>query len=407
MSREECAELDAADPLAALRAEFELPGGVVYLAGNSLGALPKAAAERVGEMVREEWGRGLVGSWNAAGWFDLPRAAGDRIAPLIGAAPGEVVVGDSTSVNVFKVVAAALGLRPGRRVILSDLDNFPTDRYMIEGAAGALGPYEIRDVTAATLAGALDADVAAVVLSEVDYRTGARYDMAETTRLVQDAGAIMIWDLCHSAGALPVELNACGVDFAVGCTYKYLNGGPGSPAFVFAASRHLAEARQPLSGWHGHAAPFAFEPSYRPAEGATRFLVGTPPVLSYGGLMASLDLWEKADIADVRAKSVSLTSLFIRLVEERCPELELVSPRDPERRGSQVAFRHAEGYAIVRAAIDRGVVGDFRAPDILRFGFAPLYVSHTDVWDAADVLADVFETGAWRDPAYARRLAVT
>jgi kynureninase len=359
--------------------------------------------------VEEEWGGRLVGAWNADGWFDLPISTGDRLAPLIGAGPGQVVVGDTTSIAIVKAVSAALRLRPGRRVIVSDLDNFPTDRYMVQGLAGALGGYEIRDVRGTegldeALAGG---DVACVLLSEVDYRTGNRHDTAEVTARVQAAGALMVWDLCHSAGAYQVDMSPA--DFAVGCTYKYLNGGPGSPAFVYVHPRHQAEAEHILTGWHGHAAPFAFEPAYRPAEGVRRFAVSTPHVLSFASLNASLDVWERADLAEVRAKSVALTSLFVELVEELCAPygLGLVTSRDPERRGSQVSFTHPEGYPVMRALIDRGVHGDFRAPDILRFGFAPLYIRHVDVHDAAVTLAEVLEKEHWRDERYRQRLAVT
>ncbi|GGL28671.1 kynureninase [Planomonospora parontospora] len=409
ISRADCAALDAADPLRHLRDEFVLPDGTVYLVGNSLGAPPKRAAAAVTRVVEEEWGGRLVGAWNADGWFDLPISTGDRLAPLIGAGPGQVVVGDTTSIAIVKAVSAALRLRPGRRVIVSDLDNFPTDRYMVQGLAGALGGYEIRDVRGTegldeALAGG---DVACVLLSEVDYRTGNRHDTAEVTARVQAAGALMVWDLCHSAGAYQVDVSPA--DFAVGCTYKYLNGGPGSPAFVYVHPRHQADAEHILTGWHGHAAPFAFEPGYRPAEGVRRFAVSTPHVLSFASLNASLDVWERADLAEVRAKSVALTSLFIDLVEELCAPygLGLATSRDPERRGSQVSFTHPEGYPVMRALIDRGVHGDFRAPDILRFGFAPLYIRHVDVHDAAVTLAEVLEKEHWRDERYRRRLAVT
>ncbi|MBG0819728.1 kynureninase [Planomonospora sp. ID91781] len=409
ISRADCAALDAADPLRHLRDEFVLPDGTVYLVGNSLGAPPKRASAAVTRVVEEEWGGRLVGAWNADGWFDLPTSTGDRLAPLIGAGPGQVVVGDTTSIAIVKAVSAALRLRPGRRVIVSDLDNFPTDRYMVQGLAGALGGYEIRDVRGTegldeALAGG---DVACVLLSEVDYRTGNRHDTAEVTARVQAAGALMVWDLCHSAGAYQVDVSPA--DFAVGCTYKYLNGGPGSPAFVYVHPRHQADAEHILTGWHGHAAPFAFEPGYRPAEGVRRFAVSTPHVLSFASLNASLDVWERADLAEVRAKSVALTSLFIDLVEELCAPygLGLATSRDSERRGSQVSFTHPEGYPVMRALIDRGVHGDFRAPDILRFGFAPLYIRHVDVHDAAVTLAEVLEKEHWRDERYRRRLAVT
>lgn len=403
LSRADCVALDDADPLKHFRDEFVLPDGTIYLVGNSLGAPPRTAAAATADVVRE-WERRLVGGWNS-GWFDLPLTVGDRLAPLIGVGPGQVAVGESTSITVVKAVSAALSLRPERRVVISDLTNFPTDRYMVEGLVKALGGYQVRDI--GDLGDALSDDVACVLLSEVDYRTGDRYDTAEVTARVQAAGALMIWDLCHSVGAFPVDMSAA--DFAIGCTYKYLNGGPGSPAFVYVHPRHQADAEQLLTGWYSHAAPFAFEPGYRPAEGIQRFTVSTPHVLSYAPLNAALDMWERVDMARVRAKSVALTSLFIDLVEELCAPygLTLVSSHDPERRGSQVSFSHPDGYPIVRALTDRGVHGDFRAPDILRFGFAPLYIGFADAYDAAVILAEVLEKEHWRDERYRRRLAVT
>ncbi|GIH63919.1 kynureninase [Microbispora siamensis] len=410
LSRAECQDLDAKDPLGGFRDEFSLPPGVVYLLGNSLGALPRRTPERVAHTVETEWGVHLGASWNTAGWWDMPQSTGDRIAPLIGARPGDVLAGDSTSVNIFKVVTAALPLRPGRRVIVSDLDNFPTDRYVVEGAARALGAYEIRDIgeTGRSLEDALGEDVALVLLSHVDYRTGAARDMAAVTELVRAAGALMVWDLCHSAGALPVRVGEA--DFAVGCTYKYLNGGPGAPAYLYVAPRHQDAVHNVLSGWHGHAAPFDFEPHYRPAPGVRRFATGSPPILSYAALNASLDIWERVDLSEVRAKSVALTSLFIDLLDDLVDPglgLTLATPRDPERRGSQVSYLHPQGYPVVRALADRGVVGDYREPDFVRFGFAPLYLRYVDVYDAATALAEVLGEELWRDERYARRLTVT
>ncbi|MEU6412363.1 kynureninase [Microbispora sp. NPDC046933] len=410
LSRAECQDLDAKDPLREFRDEFSLPPGVVYLLGNSLGALPRRTPERVAHTVETEWGVHLGASWNTAGWWDMPQSTGDRIAPLIGARPGDVLAGDSTSVNIFKVVTAALPLRPGRRVIVSDLDNFPTDRYVVEGAARALGAYEIRDIGegGGSLEDALGEDVALVLLSHVDYRTGAARDMAAVTERVRAAGSLMVWDLCHSAGALPVRVGEA--DFAVGCTYKYLNGGPGAPAYLYVAPRHQDAVHNVLSGWHGHAAPFDFEPHYRPAPGVRRFATGSPPILSYAALNASLDIWERVDLNEVRAKSVALTSLFIDLLDELVDPglgLTLATPRDPERRGSQVSYLHPQGYPVVRALADRGVVGDYREPDFVRFGFAPLYLRHVDVYDAATALAEVLGEELWRDERYARRLTVT
>ncbi|MFI6290144.1 kynureninase [Nonomuraea sp. NPDC050790] len=383
--------MDQEDPLGAFRAEFALPEDEIYLVGNSLGAPPRTAAERVRRAVEDEWGRHLVGGWNEAGWYAQPLTTGDRLAPLIGAGPGQVVVGNTTSIAVYQAVNAALRLRPGRDVIVVDRGNFPTDNYMVEG----LG--ELRDIGEGRFDGA-----AAVLLSEVDYRTGARYDVPEVTARAQEAGALMIWDVCHSVGALRVDVSAA--DLAVGCTYKYLNGGPGAPAFLWVHPRHHAAAENVLSGWYAHAEPFAFEPGFRAADGIRRFTVSTPHVLSFAALEAALDIWERVDLDRVRAKSMALTSLFVDLVGDR---LKLASPRDPERRGSQVSFYHDDGYPVMRALIDHGVHGDFRAPDILRFGFAPLYTRYVDVWDAAQTVAEVLEKELWREDRYSVRLAVT
>lgn len=397
MDRDQCAALDAEDPLREFKDEFELPEGVIYLVGNSLGALPRRTAERVRRTVEDEWGRQLVGGWNHAGWYDQPLTAGDRIAPLIGAGPGQVVVGNTTSIAVFQAVAAALRLRPERRVIVSDTRNFPTDHYMVQGLAGLLGDYDLRD-----LAERRFDDAAVVLLSEVDYRTGARQDVPAVTAAAHAAGALIVWDVCHSVGAMEVDVS--GADFAVGCTYKYLNAGPGAPAFLYVNPRHQAAAANVLPGWHGHAEPFAFETGYRPAEGVRRFAVGTPHVLSFAALEAALDVWERVPMARVRAKSMALGELFAGLVGDR---LELASPADPAARGSQLSLRHPDGYPVMRALIDRGVHGDFRAPDILRFGFAPLYIGYTDVYDAAATLLEVLDKELWRDERYTTRLAVT
>lgn len=408
MNRAECAARDAADPLAPFRAEFTLPEGIIYLDGNSLGALPRHTSGRVGRLIEEEWGRRLILSYNEAGWWDLPTTLGDRLAPLLGAAAGEVVVCDTTSANIFKTLTAALRLRPGRRAVVAESTSFPTDLYISEGVAGILDIQDRRLITdAAGLAGALDDEVAVVLLNHVDYRTGRLQDMAALTELAHRHGALVIWDLCHSAGALPIELDACAADFAVGCTYKYLNAGPGAPAFVYAAERHIGAVDQPLSGWWGHAEPFTFAPGYVPAPGIRRFLTGSQPLLGCAALAASLDIWERVDMAELRAKSLALTGLFIRLAEDM--GLEVVTPRAAERRGSQVAVRHptADGYAVVQALIDRGVIGDFRAPDLMRFGFTPLYLGFAEVWDAAQILADILKSEVWRDARYAVRNAVT
>ncbi|KIH97384.1 kynureninase [Streptomonospora alba] len=408
ITRPDCVRRDDEDPLAGFRREFLLPEGVIYLDGNSLGALPAAAPGRIARTVEHEWGERLIASWNDAGWWDKPRALGAKLAPLVGAAPHEVVVGDGTSANLFKALVAALRLNPERHVVLGEKGNFPTDLYITEGVAEIMGAVE-RRVDAdnrAALAGALAAgDVAVLLLSHVDYRTGALRDMAEITRLAHANGTLVVWDLCHSVGALPIELAGCGVDFAVGCTYKYLNAGPGAPAFVFAAQRHHSAARQPLTGWHGHARPFDFSGEYAPAEGASSFLSGSQPVVAAAALEASLDLWQRVDLRLLREKSVALTELFIE--QTRSAGLDLVTPPEPDRRGSQVALRHPEGYPIVQALIARGVVGDFRAPDVLRFGFAPLYLRYADVFDAASALVEVVRSGQWRDPRFAAAKAVT
>ena len=408
LTRAECLAMDRQDPLAALRERFHLPDGVIYLDGNSLGALPKQAVARVDRAVREEWGRGLIRSWNDAGWYPAPSRVGAKIARLIGAAADEVVVCDSTSVNLFKVLVAACRLRPGRRVILSEQGNFPTNLYVGAGAAELMGA-ELRRVAPGKLSEAMaaaGADLAALMLTHVNYRTGRMHDMAELTAQAHAQGALAIWDLSHSAGAMALDLQRCGVDLAVGCGYKYLNGGPGAPAFVYVARRHLAELRQPLTGWLGHARPFDFAEEYEPEPGILRMMAGTPPILALVALEAALDVFAEVDMAAVRAKSVALGDLFIRLVSE-LDGFGLASPRDGALRGSQVSITHPEGYAIMQALIARGVIGDFRPPDILRFGFAPLYVGYADVWDAVAILREVMQQRAWDIPEFAAKKAVT
>jgi len=410
-TEDDIASMDAADPLLPLREQFLRAEGEVYLDGNSLGMASGAALDALRLAAREEWTRGLIRSWNTAGWFDLPVELGDRIGRLIGAASGQVVVADTTSINIYKALHAAIGLNPGRKVIVAEAGSFPTDLYIAEGVISTLQGVTMRleGRDADRIEDLLDRDVAAVLVNHVNYKTGALRDMAALTRAIHDAGAVAIWDLCHSAGALPVELDASGADFAVGCTYKYLNGGPGSPAFIYVATRHLAEARQPLSGWWGHARPFAFETGFDGDPGIRRFQCGTQPVLSLRALQGALGIWDEVDMQRLREKSVALTELFIRLVEGQCAGhgLVLESPRDPARRGSQVAFAHDHAYEVMQALIERGVIGDFRAPSTLRFGFTPLYLSHADVAHAARVLADVLETGLWREPRFAVRGAVT
>ncbi|SIO27547.1 Kynureninase [Rhodovulum sp. ES.010] len=392
----------------ATRALFHIPKGVIYLDGNSLGPLPKAAEARIAKTVRDEWGQMLIGGWNDASWMAQPARLGNRLGCLIGAEPGCVTVGDTLSLKVYQALAAALEMRPDRRVILSDTGNFPTDLYMAEGLIDTLGRgHQLVTAPPEEVETHLGPDVAVLMLTEVDYRTGRRHDMARLTRAAHEAGALTLWDLAHSAGALPVDLAGAGADFAAGCTYKYLNAGPGAPAFLYVAPRHAATARPALSGWLGHAAPFAFEQSYRPGEGIARMRVGTPPVLQMAALEAALDIWEGVDMAALRARSVALSERFIAEVEARCPDLNLVSPRAPSLRGSQVSFRFAEGYAAMQALIARGVIGDFRAPDIMRFGIAPLYIGEAEIVRAAEILGEVMENRLWDAPAYRVRAAVT
>ena len=390
------------------RALFRLPEGLVYLDGNSLGPLPVAAAARVAQTLDSEWGAQLIGGWNGAGWMAQPRRLGDRIGRLIGAPAGSVVVGDTLSIKVYQAVAAALELNPSRRIILSDSGNFPSDFYMVDGLIRSLDRgYELRIVAPEAVAEAIDDSVAVLMLTEVDYRTGRLHDMAALTARAHAAGALTVWDLAHSAGALPVDVAGAGADFAVGCTYKYLNGGPGAPAFIYVADRHAAVARPALAGWLGHEAPFAFDLDYRPGDGIDRFRVGTPAVVAMAALEAALDVWDGVALADVRRRSIELSELFVALVEASCPALALASPRDPAARGSQLSFRHPDAYPVMQALIDRGVVGDFRAPDLLRFGFTPLYLGEAEVRTAAATLAELLDSGAWDDDRYRRRELVT
>lgn len=397
---------DAADPLRDYRARFDLPQGVIYLDGNSLGALPKATAGRMAQVIQGEWGEGLIRSWNSADWIGMPQRVGGKIAPLIGAAPDEVIACDSTSVNLFKLIAAALQMRPGRKVVLSEPGNFPTDLYMIAGLE-AQGLAERRLAPRERIAEALGGDVALLLLTHVHYKTGAVFDMAALTRAAHEAGALVLWDLSHSAGAIPVDLGGCGADFAVGCGYKYLNGGPGAPAFAYAARRHHEALEQPLTGWMGHAAPFAFSDDYAPAAGVDRLLTGTPPILGLAALEVGIELAAEIGIERLAAKSRALSEFFRTCLDRAGVELDLVSPTDPEQRGSQLSFRHPEAYAICQALIARGVIGDFRDPDILRLGFAPAYVSFEDVAQAAQHLAEVLASGEWQREEFRERAAVT
>ncbi len=410
LTRDSFVALDRQDPLAGHRDSFHLPEGVLYFDGNSLGAVPKTVHKRLTDLIDHEWGEGLVRSWNTADWYTLPRRLGNKIAQLIGAAEDEVVVADSTSVNLFKVLAAALRLNAGRRVIISEPDNFPTDLYMAQGLIDLLGgQHELQLRCADEIKAAIDENTAIVMLTHVNYRTGYVHDMADITAYAHERGALVVWDLAHSAGALPVDLTAAEADFAIGCGYKYLNGGPGAPAFVYVAKRHQGNFSQPLSGWMGHAQPFAFEWKYQPAEGIARYLCGTQPVLSMAALECGVDTVLAADIEQIREKSLKMTDLFIELVEQRCAGygLEIVTPQDGNQRGSQVSLGHPEGYAMMQALIAEGVIGDFRAPDILRFGMTPLYVRYVDVWDAVDVLVRILETRAWDKAEYKQKAAVT
>ena len=392
----------------ATRALFDLPPGMIYLDGNSLGPLPKGVAARVAQAITEEWGRMVITGWNRAGWIDLPARVGDRVGRLIGAKPGTVVMGDTLSIKVYQALASALELRPERRVILSDTGNFPSDLYMAEGLCRTLGPdYRLKTVAPEAVADAIDNHVAVLMLTEVDYRTGRKHDMAALIARAHDAGALVIWDLAHSAGALPVDVTGTDADFAVGCSYKYLNSGPGGPAFIYVAPRLADRVRPALSGWLGHEAPFAFDLDYRPGAGIDRMRVGTPPVLQLAALDAALDVWEGVDMHALRARSIALQDAFIAELATRAPDLPLASPRDANQRGSQVSYHHPQGYAVMQALIARSVVGDFRAPDILRFGFTPLYLSMEDVIEAARILADILATGSWDRPEFHARAKVT
>lgn len=390
------------------RQYFHLPDGLIYLDGNSLGPLPVNAVKRVSNMMQNEWGQLLIRGWNAAGWMQQPEHIGNRIAKLIGAAPDTVVMGDTLSIKVYQALAAAIALNPDRRLILSDVGNFPTDLYMAEGLLKTLGDnYLLKLVTHDEIANALDESVAVLMLTQVDYQTGRLYDMQELTDKAHAKGVVTVWDLAHSAGALPVDLAGADVDFAVGCTYKYLNGGPGAPAFIYVAPRYADNALPALSGWLGHQAPFEFETGYRGAESISRMRVGTPPVIALAALDAALDVWDSVDLADLRARSIELCELFITEVEKRCPQLTLASPRNAAERGSQVSFHFENGYAVIQALIATGVIGDFRAPDVMRFGFTPLYINAEEVIEAAVRLEDIMNNQTWDQPMYHQRSAVT
>lgn len=396
--------LDAIDPLADWREKFMCPPGVIYLDGNSLGQLPVATVAAGADVLARQWGDRLIRSWNE-GWIDAPTRVGAMIAPLIGAAADEVIVADSTSVNLYKLIVAALRHNPARSVVVSEAGNFPTDLHVAEGAVAAVAGATLRVVERGALAGALGKDTALLLLTHVHYKTAERFDMRAWTARAHDAGALMCWDLSHSAGAVAVELNAAGADLAVGCGYKYLNGGPGAPAFIYVAKALQGRLQNPLSGWMGHAAPFGFADGYEPAAGMKRWLTGTPSVLGLAALESGLALWQGVALAQVEAKSAALWDIFH--AAGTSAGLECITPADPAKRGSHIAFRHPHAYEIVQALIARGVIGDFRDPDILRFGLTPLTLSHADVWNAGDMLRALVTNGEWQAPEFATRNAVT
>lgn len=414
-TRTHCLTLDEQDPLAPLREQFVLPDGVIYLDGNSLGARPVAALARAQAVIVEEWGNGLIRSWNSAGWADLAQRLGNRLAPLIGARDAEVVITDTTSINLFKVLSAAVTVQrqrqPQRKVIVSEASNFPTDLYIVEGLAELLQQgYSLRLVNSPEeLPQAIDEDTAVVMITHVNYKTGYMHDMQALTALSHECGALTIWDLAHSAGAVPVDLHQAGADYAIGCTYKYLNGGPGSQAFAWVNPALVECARQPLSGWFGHSRQFAMEPHYAPGQGITRYLCGTQPITSLAMVECGLDIFAQTDMASLRTKSLALTDLFIEQVEARCAAhgLRLITPREHARRGSHVSFEHPEGYAVIQALIARGVIGDYREPKIMRFGFTPLYTRFTEVWDAVEILGEILDGKTWDQPQFKVRHSVT
>jgi len=407
MTLAEAQKLDAADPLGFARERFRLPNGITYLDGNSLGALPVATASALSRTAEREWGDGLITSWNKHGWIDAPGRIAAKLAPIVGAKPNELLVADSTSVCLFKLLAAALAARPGRTTIVTERRNFPTDLYVAQGLADLLPGTELRTVDRADLGTAIGDDTAVLYLTHTDYCSGERHDMRALNEVAHAKGALTLWDLSHSAGAFAVDLNGSGCDLAVGCGYKYLNGGPGAPAFLFVAEQLQDELRSPITGWMGHAEPFAFASDYRPAPGIARFLTGTPSILALAALEAGVGTFDGIAMADIEAKSAALTQLFIDEIEARSRQVTLASPRDPARRGSQVSFTHPDGYAVMQALIARGVIGDFRAPDLIRFGFAPLYNRFEDAWLAADALAGILTTREWDAPRFHARQKVT
>jgi len=407
MTLEEARQLDTSDPLAFARDRFRLPEGVIYLDGNSLGALPKAAPGALANTAERQWGEDLIASWNRHGWIDWPMRIAAKLAPIVGAKAGQLLIADSTSVSLFKLLAAAARARPTRKTILSRQANFPTDLYVAQGLADMLG-LNLKAMPADEVLNAIDEDTAVVTLTHVDYRSASIYDMRAVNDAAHAAGALAVWDLSHSAGAIELDLDGSGCDLAVGCGYKYLNGGPGAPAFIYVAERLQGELANPLQGWMGHAEPFAFVDDYRPGEGIARFLTGTPSILAMAALEAGIDTFDGIAMARLAAKSRKLSKLFIDEVEGRCgSEVRLASPRDPAQRGSHVVFAHREGYAVMQALIARGVIGDFRMPDLMRFGFTPLYNCYADMVRAADILADILKTREWDQPRFKARAKVT
>ncbi len=387
---------------------FDLPDGIIYLDGNSLGPLPRAVMDAATKTIVAEWGSELIRAWNSADWMMLPGRVGSRIAGLIGAPAGSVATGDTLSIKVFQALAAGLKMRPDRRVILTDTGNFPSDLYIAGGLIDLIDrDYELRKIAPDAIAGAIDDSVAVVMLTQADYRTGRLHDMGAITRSAHDAGAVMVWDLAHTAGTMPIELATSNAEFAVGCTYKYLNGGPGAPAFIYVRPDLATSVKPALAGWMGHDEPFAMDLDYRPAMSTERMRVGTPPVVQLAILDSALDVWDGVDLADIRAKTIELSELFISEVEKSCPELILASPRQAALRGAHVSFSFAHGYAAIRALIDRGVIGDFRTPDIMRFGFTPLFLDEADVRRAAGVIAEVIDQRLWDDVRYKERARVT
>jgi kynureninase len=407
VTTDEAQQLDASDLLAFARERFRLPEGVIYLDGNSLGALPKAAPAALAETAERQWGGDLIASWNKHGWIDWPTRIAAKLAPIVGAKPGELLLADSTSVCLFKLLAAAARARAGRTKIVGQGGNFPTDLYVVQGLCDMLG-LRLETLPEDRIIGAIDQDTAAVTLSHVDYRSASVRDMRAINAAADAAGTLEVWDLCHSAGALELDLNGSGCVLAVGCGYKYLNGGPGAPAFIYVAERFQDELENPLQGWMGHAEPFAFVDDYRPAGGIGRFLTGTPSILALAALEAGLDTFDGFSMRDVEAKSRKLSQLFVEEVERCCgDEVRLASPRDPAKRGSHVVFAHPQGYAVMQALIARGVIGDFRAPDLMRFGFTPLYTRYADVVRAAEILSDILKSREWDQPRFNERAKVT